>query len=66
MRRISAEPVSTIAERYGITGQAVRVAIRERRLAGEKIGPIWVVDSRDAERVFGHRRIAATSSADRT
>ena len=40
--------VTQYAKRHNITPQAVRKALKEYRLRGEKIGKMWIIGIREA------------------
>jgi excisionase family DNA binding protein len=47
-----------IAEQYPISVDAVYQAIRRERLPARQSGKTWLILRRDAERLWGHKRIA--------
>jgi excisionase family DNA binding protein len=47
--------VSQVSERYKISGQAVRKAIKERRISAHKLGHQWLCSKEIVEHRWGRK-----------
>lgn len=57
--------MSEAADRLGVDVSRVRVLLRSGRIAGRKLGSVWLVDERDVAVLAGHRSLPGRPLAPR-